>query len=221
MSPFATGLSPARIAIRWAAVATAALMFLARSSSAFSASLRPALRRPPARLRSSSDGVNGVLEVVAEEEMTTLLSLSLVVRSKPLGVVVEELRGGKGVYAAEVDPAGAAHEAGMRDGDVLASLDGDGDVLEADLDGALALLAAAPVPLRVEVYREMEEGAAGKGGAGSATVKMAPRRLPSTKKLVRASTNANFWKDPLMMGSAVLTIAMPLGIYLASSVVGK
>lgn len=160
---------------------------------------------------------NGVL-AAEEEEMVTLLSLSMVVRSKPLGVVVEELGGGSGVFAAEVDPAGAAYEAGIRDGDILASLDGDGAVREASLDEALALLAAVPAPFRVDVYREMEEGASQSGGS---TVKMAPRRLPSTKKLIRASTNANFWQDPLMMGSAVLTVAMPLGIYLASSVIGK
>jgi len=50
---------------------------------------------------------------------------------------------------------------------------------------------------------------------------MAPRRLPSAKKLMKASTNKNFWNDPVMIGSAVLTVAMPLGIFAASSLVGK
>lgn len=221
MSLFAARKPPAHLAIRWAVVAAAT--FLACSAGAFTASPRSAARAniPCSTCRVSTWlplSSNGVLAAAEEEEMVTLLSMSMVVRTKPLGVVVEELGGGSGVFAAEVDPAGAAYEAGIRDGDILASLDGDGAVREASLDEALALLAAVPAPFRVDVYREMEEGASQSGGS---TVKMAPRRLPSTKKLIKASTNANFWQDPLMMGSAVLTVAMPLGIYLASSVVGK
>jgi len=154
--------------------------------------------------------------------MVTLLSLSVVVRSKPLGVVVEELGGGAGVFAAECDPAGAAYEAGIRDGDVIAALDGDDAVLTATLDEALALLAAVPVPFKVDLYREKEDsGSTQVSRSAQKEVQMAPRRLPSTKKLIKASTNTNFWTDPVMLGSAVLTIAMPLGIYLASTSIGK
>jgi len=154
------------------------------------------------------------------EEMVTLRTMNVVVSERPLGVVLEELGDGKGVFAAECDLDGAAYAAGIRDGDVLAAIDNDETILNADLDSALGLLAAAPVPINIRVYRELEQAAA-LGTKGGGTVKMAPRRLPSTKKLLKASTNAKFWQDPLMIGSAVLTVAMPLGIYVASSMIGK
>ena len=165
---------------------------------------------------------NPTLHMAADlgEEMVTLRTMNVVVSERPLGVVLEELGDGKGVFAAECDLDGAAYAAGIRDGDVLAAIDNDETILNADLDTALGLLAAAPVPINIRVYRELEQAAA-LGTKGGGTVKMAPRRLPSTKKLLKASTNAKFWQDPLMIGSAVLTVAMPLGIYVASSMIGK
>jgi membrane-associated protease RseP (regulator of RpoE activity) len=165
-------------------------------------------------------------DMATGEEMVTMRSLNLVVQSKPLGVVLEELGDGKGVFCSECDLDGAAYAAGIRDGDVLAALDGDETILSASLDVAMALLGQSATPLPVKVYREIENNIGGEAsttgmGRGGGTVKMAPRRLPSTKKLIKASTNANFWKDPLMLGSAVLTVAMPLGIYLASTMMGK
>ena len=155
-----------------------------------------------------------------EEEMVTVRSIAFVVDSKPLGIVLEELGDGVGVFVAECDPDGSAYEAGLRDGDVLASLDGDEAISNASIDDAMVLLGQAFTPLPVGVYRELlqaqENAAAAPRGNNRGTVKMAPRRLPSTKKLLKASTNANFWSDPLMIGSAVLTVAMPLGIFLAS-----
>ena len=154
------------------------------------------------------------------EEMVQLRSMSVSVERKPLGVVLEELGDGKGVFCAECDLDGSAYAAGIRDGDILAAVNGDEAIMSLTLEDAQELLAATPVPIPIKVYREMEQAAA-LGTKGDETVKMAPRRLPSTKKLMMASTNAKFWQDPLMIGSAVLTVAMPLGIYVASSMMGK
>jgi len=44
-----------------------------------------------------------------------------------------------------------------------------------------------------------------------------PKRMPSAKKLAKATTSVSFWKDPLMIGSVAFTVLFPLGIYLISS----
>ena len=45
---------------------------------------------------------------------------------------------------------------------------------------------------------------------------MAPRRMPTAKKMVKASTNVKFWQDPVMIGSVAFTVIAPLGVFLAS-----
>jgi hypothetical protein len=104
---------------------------------------------------------------------------------------------------------------GIRNRDFLASLDGEEAIQSSSLDGAMALLGETTLPLPIKVYRELETEETARNVRGS-TAKMAPRRLPSTKKLCKASMNANFWKDPLMIGSAVLTVAILLVCYILS-----
>ena len=100
----------------------------------------------------------------------------------------------------------------------MAAVAGNEAILTASLDEALLLLGEAPVPMSIKVYRQEEiEGDSLSSSRSAQTVQMSPRRLPSTKKLLKASTSASFWKDPVMLSSAVLTVLMPLGIYIASS----
>lgn len=160
-------------------------------------------------------------DVLEEEETVTMRSLEFTVESRPLGLVLEEMEEGGGTFCAAVDDAGPAYAAGMREGDVLAGIAGDESVLSATLEGALSRLEGAALPLDVKVYRLLDDDnlsdLLGDAASGKKTVRMSPRRLPSTRKLLKASTNANFWKDPLMIGSAVLTVAMPLGVFIAST----
>jgi len=205
------------------AILFAAIIAIATVCDAFS--VRPPVVSRTKRIQpppTSKLSVTSNTDVAEGEEMVTMKSLDVVVKSRPLGVVLEELADGAGVFIAECDPDGAAYQAGIRDGDVLASLAGDETVLSATLDDSMALLGRAPLPLPVRIYRELEAEAPSSGRAsGRGTVKMSPRRLPSAKKLMKASTSKSFWADPLMLGSAVLTVAMPIGIYVANEAFGK
>jgi len=130
--------------------------------------------------------------------------------SKPMGIILEEREENEasGVYCI-IDESldySAAFIAGIRTGDVLSTVDGN-DVKSSSFNEIMELLAntSSPVPLTVEREQEKRKAV------------MQPKRMPSTKKLIKASTNVNFWKDPLMIGSAIFTVALPLGIYLISS----
>ena len=76
----------------------------------------------------------------------------------------------------------------------------------------------SPVAISVE---QKEEGEVAEGSAAPTmerkAAKISPKRMPSAKKLAKASTSANFWKDPVMIGSAAFTFLFPLGIYFAST----
>lgn len=169
--------------------------------------------------RFMSDGYETKTENEVESpstERVTMRSLNFEVTSKPFGIVLEEMNeGGVGVYCAECDPNGAAYAAGIRDGDVLASLHNDEKIFSSNLEDAMALLGEASLPVPITVYRPLEQIQV-ESSSSESKVNMAPRRMPSAKKLVKASTNANFWKDPLMIGSAVITVGMPVAIYVFS-----
>jgi len=133
---------------------------------------------------------------------------------KPLGIVLEENEEdeAKGVYCLECSEDSAAFAAGVRQGDVITSLAGT-DTTELTFEQVMDMMGKADSPVgmsleRVDVIVETK--------TTKAPVKMAPKRMPSAKQLAKASTNVNFWKDPLMIGSAAFTVILPLGIYLAS-----
>jgi len=154
-----------------------------------------------------------------EDKTVFMRSLLFDLETTPFGITLEEIESG-GVYCLECDMDGAAYAAGIRDGDVIAALNGKDDILSSTLKSAMALLGVETAdnnfPISIKVYRPMKEDVATGKSRETTIVKMAPRRLPSAKKLVMASTNVKFWQDPLMIASAVLTVAMPLGIYVAS-----
>lgn len=189
--------------------------------------LVPSSSRVRITQRFMSDTIEAETETTSESssKMVTMRSLNFEVVSKPFGIVLEEMNeGGVGVYCAECDPNGAAYAAGIRDGDVLASLHGNEQIFSSSLDDAMALLGEASLPVPIKVYRPLQQQQSDSSNCSSScetVVNMAPRRMPSTKKLIKASTNANFWKDPLMIGSAVLTVGMPLAIYVFSGMGSK
>jgi len=206
------------VAIAAASAATICNAFSVGPAASSRARIVALMTTPKTQLSMASD-IDTDVAVSAKEEMVTMRSLNLVVESKPLGIILEEMGDGVGVFCEEVEIDGAAYAAGIRNGDVLAALNGEEAIQSSSLDGAMEMLGQAALPLPVKVYRELEptETEATAATKGRGTVKMAPRRLPSTKKLIKASTNVKFWQDPLMIGSALLTVAMPLGIYIASS----
>lgn len=164
-------------------------------------------------------------------------TLEAVVATKPLGIVLESNAEGEaaGVFCAEVPRDSAAYKAGARGGDLVVAIQG-ADATVMTLEQALAEVAAAaaPVALGLERYpdagfvlgeegrgdaereRELQRLLAGQGSSDRSKVRMAPRRLPSARKLARASTNLRFWQDPLMIGSAIFTVAAPLAVLLAA-----
>mmetsp|Transcript_45624 Transcript_45624/g.51699 ORF Transcript_45624/g.51699 Transcript_45624/m.51699 type:complete len:303 (+) Transcript_45624:88-996(+) len=158
-------------------------------------------------------------DALDEEKTVFMRSLLFDLDTTPFGITLEEIESG-GVYCVDCDVDGAAYAAGVRDGDVIAALNGKEEIRSATLEGAMTLLGAETAgggfPISIKVYRPMNDDVQQGKSRETTIVKMAPRRLPSAKKLVMASTNAKFWQDPLMIGSAVLTVAMPLGIYIAS-----
>mmetsp|Transcript_24963 Transcript_24963/g.27930 ORF Transcript_24963/g.27930 Transcript_24963/m.27930 type:complete len:304 (-) Transcript_24963:61-972(-) len=158
-------------------------------------------------------------DALDEEKTVFMRSLLFDLDTTPFGITLEEIESG-GVYCVDCDVDGAAYAAGVRDGDVIAALNGKEEIRSATLEGAMTLLGAETsgggFPISIKVYRPMNDDVQQGKSRETTIVKMAPRRLPSAKKLVMASTNAKFWQDPLMIGSAVLTVAMPLGIYIAS-----
>jgi len=134
---------------------------------------------------------------------------------KPLGVVLEENKENEseGVFCFECKEESSAYVAGIRQGDVVTSLDGR-DATSLSFDQVLDLISSAesPIAITLDRYDVVEKSAS----TVKPKVKMSPKRMPSAKKLAKASTNINFWKDPLMIGSLAFTVLFPLGIYLAS-----
>jgi len=141
---------------------------------------------------------------------------------KPMGIVLEEIQENeaRGVYCLECNEDSSAFVAGIRAGDSISSLAGT-DVTSFTFDQVMELLGNSASPVAITVERsaavsivqeeEPEELQTRK------KVKLQPKRMPSAKKLAKASTSVAFWKDPLMIGSAAFTVLLPLGIYLASS----
>ena len=75
-------------------------------------------------------------------------------------------------------------------------------------------------PVAISVEQKEEEEATDENAApmiGRKAAKMSLKQMPLAKKLAKASTSANFWKDPVMIGSAAFTLLFPLGIYFAST----
>jgi len=149
--------------------------------------------------------------------------------SKPMGLVLEEILVDdepKGVYCMECKEDSSAYAAGIRRGDVITTL-GDMDVTEASFEEIMGLLGAAESPVVMTLQQGIMQDTATEGNAeadkkkkkSKVPVKMQPRKLPTVKKLMRASTNVRFWKDPLMIGSLAFTVLAPLSIYVASIVV--
>jgi len=197
---------------------------------------RPAPDHRWSRKATDIDGAEAAaLELDAGEDEPETLEVD--VGTKPLGMVLESNSEGvaAGVFCCEVPKDGAAYKAGVRSGDLVVAIQAM-DAASWTLDQALAAMAAAeaPVALTLERYpdagfmleeqaisdaekeRELRRLLAGKGSSKGSKVQMAPRRLPSAKKLARASTNIKFWQDPLMIGSAVFTVAAPLAVLLAA-----
>eukprot|EP00592_Proboscia_alata_P009610 CAMPEP_0194352578 /NCGR_PEP_ID=MMETSP0174-20130528/1012_1 /TAXON_ID=216777 /ORGANISM="Proboscia alata, Strain PI-D3" /LENGTH=204 /DNA_ID=CAMNT_0039120739 /DNA_START=32 /DNA_END=646 /DNA_ORIENTATION=- len=138
---------------------------------------------------------------------------------KPLGIILGENveNEAKGVFCLECEEGSAAFSAGVRPGDVIASV-GETDATALAFEDVMSMLgdAESPVMLSLDRAVAIEEVKLDKPKA-----KMSPKRMPSAKKLAKASTSVNFWKDPLMIGSAAFTVLFPLGIYLASKSVGS
>ena len=132
---------------------------------------------------------------------------------KPAGIILEERKENEasGVFCIIDESLDSSNGflAGIRTGDILAKID-DKDVRSSTFEEVLEQFGNALSPVSVTVERTEKRAVKPK-----AVVQ--PKRMPSAKKLVKASTNANFWKDPLMIGSAIFTVALPLGIYLVSS----
>ncbi len=131
---------------------------------------------------------------------------------KPMGIILEEREENQasGVYCIidESFEQSAAAISGIRTGDVLASIDG-ADVTSSTFDEVMEIFANALSPVELTIQRKEERM--------KQKAVIQPKRMPSTKKLMKASTNVNFWRDPLMIGSAIITVALPLGVYLAAS----
>lgn len=155
-----------------------------------------------------------------ELEMVTMEALEAVITGRPMGLVLQENveNEARGVYILECPEDSLAYAAGAREGDVVASI-GDTEVISSTFDDVMEKLAQSDLPANLKLYREIpaSEVMEAQASPEKKTVKMAPRRMPSAKKIMRASTNAKFWQDPMMMASAALTVAMPLGIYLLST----
>ena len=153
-------------------------------------------------LSSTTNNSNSIMETI---------SLDFVVE-KPMGIILQEREDNEkaGVYCIIDDSLdySSAFLAGIRTGDVLASLEGN-DVTSSSFDEVMDLFANSWSPVSVTVLRQQEKQ--------KKEVVIQPKRMPSTKKLMKASTSVNFWKDPLMIGSAIFTVVLPLGIYLAAS----
>lgn len=152
-------------------------------------------------------------DALSTQETTTMRSIDVTVLDKPLGILLSENveNEAKGVYCLECIENSAAFVAGVREGDVIASI-AEADVTSYTFDEAMGVLQDCETPLLMTVYRSLAEESIGEKKA----VKMAPRRMPSAKKLAKASTSVSFWKDPLMIGSAAITVLLPLGIFVAS-----
>ena len=83
----------------------------------------------------------------------------------------------------------------------------------------MGLLQQAGLYVAISLERkEVDETEAAPPMIERRAAKIPPKWMPSTKKLVKASTSETLWKDPLMIGSAAFTVLFPLGIYLASKI---
>eukprot|EP00588_Corethron_pennatum_P012120 CAMPEP_0194278876 /NCGR_PEP_ID=MMETSP0169-20130528/12505_1 /TAXON_ID=218684 /ORGANISM="Corethron pennatum, Strain L29A3" /LENGTH=202 /DNA_ID=CAMNT_0039023179 /DNA_START=58 /DNA_END=666 /DNA_ORIENTATION=+ len=149
---------------------------------------------------SSTDGGGG----------SPLLSIDVRVE-KPMGIVLEENEedGAAGVFCLECDGESAAFAAGVRPGDAITSLAGT-DVTAFTFNQVMEALGAAESPVALTLERAEQQPERKKAV-------IQPKRMPSAKKLAKATTSVSFWKDPLMIGSVAFTVLFPLGIYLISS----
>lgn len=172
-----------------------------------------------------------------------------VIIEKPMGMILEERdsidsdgnngEGGGGVYciineeeednnntnedandSSNSNSNSAAYRAGIRTGDVVEMINGK-NVLVSSFDTIMEEFGTSVAPITVTVQRPSSVPVPVSQSVSNPAVRMQPKRMPTTKKLLKASTNVNFWKDPVMIGSAIFTIGMPLGIYLVSQSFGK
>eukprot|EP00553_Chaetoceros_curvisetus_P010702 CAMPEP_0204620008 /NCGR_PEP_ID=MMETSP0717-20131115/6175_1 /ASSEMBLY_ACC=CAM_ASM_000666 /TAXON_ID=230516 /ORGANISM="Chaetoceros curvisetus" /LENGTH=213 /DNA_ID=CAMNT_0051634101 /DNA_START=281 /DNA_END=922 /DNA_ORIENTATION=- len=171
--------------------------------------------QPPNLFQSSSKSYTKSLTSTANpiETITEFVTVSKEFTvEKPMGIILEEREENQasGVYCIidESSEQSAAAISGIRTGDVLASIEGT-DVTCSTFDEVMEIFANALSPVELIIQRKEERI--------KQKVVIQPKRMPSTKKLMKASTNVNFWKDPLMIGSAIITVALPLGVYLAAS----
>jgi len=153
---------------------------------------------------------------ISSRPYRTALSEKLEVTvEKPLGIVLEENEENmaKGVFCFECGEDSSGFIAGIRSGDVITEVEGT-ETSDFTFEQVMGLLQNAESPVAMKLDRpEVQEV---ETTTTRAPAKMSPKRMPSAKKLAKASTNVNFWKDPLMIGSAAFTVLFPLGIYLAS-----
>mmetsp|Transcript_20675 Transcript_20675/g.23595 ORF Transcript_20675/g.23595 Transcript_20675/m.23595 type:complete len:219 (-) Transcript_20675:165-821(-) len=155
---------------------------------------------------------------VGEDDDGSYLDVTV---TKPMGMVLEEIMvedEPKGVYCMECNEESSAYAAGIRRGDVITMLEGM-DVTTSTFEAIMEQLGNAESPVSMSLQQGImmeEEIAADAPKKEKKKVKMNPRKLPTAKKLVRASTNVRFWKDPIMLGSLAFTVLAPLSIYVAS-----
>mmetsp|Transcript_4481 Transcript_4481/g.9731 ORF Transcript_4481/g.9731 Transcript_4481/m.9731 type:complete len:231 (-) Transcript_4481:73-765(-) len=129
------------------------------------------------------NGANNTPLQRKEKYIFMMRSLAFNVESKPLGIIFAEIKTG-GIYCLERDMNGSTYAAGIRDGDVIAAFNGNDKILSSILDNEMSMLGESSAPISIKVNRKiLEEVEVGKSDNTTA-VKMAPRRLPSTKKLV-------------------------------------
>eukprot|EP00555_Chaetoceros_dichaeta_P012893 CAMPEP_0198261848 /NCGR_PEP_ID=MMETSP1447-20131203/10488_1 /TAXON_ID=420782 /ORGANISM="Chaetoceros dichaeta, Strain CCMP1751" /LENGTH=126 /DNA_ID=CAMNT_0043949895 /DNA_START=230 /DNA_END=610 /DNA_ORIENTATION=- len=118
-----------------------------------------------------------------------------------------------GVFCFECAEDSSGFAAGIRSGDVITEVDGT-ETSDFTFEQVMGLLQTAESPVAMTLERsEAEETVP---TITKTPAKIQPKRMPSAKKLAKASTSAALWKDPLMIGSAAFTVLFPLGIYLAS-----
>jgi len=149
---------------------------------------------------------------------TSLSERMEVTVEKPLGIVLEENEENmaQGVFCADCGEDSSGFAAGIRSGDVIMEVDGT-ETSDFTFEQVMGLLQSAESPVAMTLERK-PPGEEEEKKAVRAPAKISPKRMPSAKKLAKASTSAALWKDPLMIASAAFTVIFPLGIYLASKI---
>jgi len=155
----------------------------------------------------------------SQQYRTALSAILEVSAEKPLGIVLEENEENmaKGVFCAECAEDSSGFTAGIRNGDVITVVDGT-ETSDFTFEQVMGLLQQAESPVAISLERKEVDETEVAPTIERKAAKISPKRMPSAKKLAKASTSATLWKDPLMIGSAAFTVLFPLGIYLASKI---